>query len=158
MKGGAAKTRVSARRGWGGTVALRHIWCLQHVTLGITPHVHAVAVGVLPGLDSAQTRGKSLETLGESGTQGVVGGEAGAGVVLELGEGAASVVELLGKVPELDAGRACGGGLPGAVSGGWGKIAAHDEQCSAAEGRDAGDGATVDAPPHVARRRPPLVV
>jgi len=85
------------------------------IGLRVAVRLCAVAVGVLPGLDSAQTRGKGLETLGESGPQGVVGGEAGAGVVLELGEGEASVVEL------LDTGRACGGGLPEAVSGGVGE-------------------------------------
>ncbi len=89
---------------------------MPDIGLRVAVRLCAVAVGVLRGLDSAQTRGKGLETLGESGPQGVVGGEAGAGVVLELGEGAASVVEL------LDTGRACGGGLPEAVSGGGGLL------------------------------------
>jgi len=48
------------------------------IGLRVAVRLCAVAVGVLPGLDSAQTRGNGLETLGERGPQGGVGGEAGA--------------------------------------------------------------------------------
>ncbi len=52
---------------------------MPDIGLRVAVHLCAGVVGVLRGLDSAQTRGKGLETLGERGPQGVVGGEAHVG-------------------------------------------------------------------------------
>lgn len=80
-----------------------------------------------------QTLRERLQTLREGGVPRVLGGEAGARLVVELGEHATGLVELLGQLYGARSRRGWRRFDRGSVGGG-GVVIAHAEQCSAGEG------------------------